>query len=82
MGTNPSSRSNVRRSVRRGEQGREFGNPFEPNTWRSRLEVLPLEGTPESGEGSNAGRISGQDVVHGVADEDGLVRASAEAVER
>src|SRR4029078_10654506 len=60
MGTNPSSRSNVRRSVRRGEQGREFGNPFEPNTWRSRLEVLPLEGAPESGEGSNAGRTSGQ----------------------
>ena len=59
-----------------------MGNAFEPSTWRAGFEVLPLEGTPEGGEGSNPGGVAGQEIVNGVPDKDGFIRSPTESLER
>jgi len=59
-----------------------LGNAFEPSTWRAWFEILSLKGTPQGGEGSDTGSVSGQKIVDGVADKDCFVRAPTQPMER
>ena len=51
------------------------------SVWLAGLEVFSLEGAPERGHGSDAGRISGQDVVDRVSDEHGVFGGTPQSVE-
>src|SRR4051812_33710915 len=60
----------------------QIGNPFQPMAWPSRLQIGPRERAPGGRHGDYAGGISRQNVVHRIADEQGLFGPAVEPVKR
>src|SRR4051812_43500997 len=50
--------------------------------WPTRLHVFPSERAPKGGDGRDAGGISGEHIMNGVAHEEGVLGRTVEPVER